>query len=42
MNHTESEIDIPIKYYFLLIPLTYVGVFVGYIRYKIKKYIDTI
>ena len=42
MNITESEINIPLKYYFLFIPLGYIGICIGFIRYKTRQYIDKI
>ena len=42
MNITEKDIHIPLEYYLLLIPVGYIGVCIGFIRYKTRQYIDKI
>jgi len=40
MNITESEDDIPIEYYFLLIPVGFALVCIGFIRHKTRQCMD--
>ena len=39
MNHTDIE-DLPVGYYFLFIPVGFVLICIGVIRYKTQEYMD--